>query len=295
MIEDGYPVVSEWNYEYGARCGSLTILDIDETKPATGLKRYVHWKCDCGATSRDEGKKSKRLDNIRNGARGIKGGTRSCGCKQKKAFKNANVTGVIQENLSGQNLSGFEIISKTNIQDSNRSYYYKVKCPYCGNIFPLSGRHLKDGYCSHSCGCLNNTQYGLLGEGKGYQKARSRDEQFIMDALTSVGVPFEKEKQFIDLINPDTGGFLSFDFFLNSPKYGQYIIEFDGAQHFSSKGFMRDLKEQRKLDLIKNQYCWKNNIRLIRIPYNKDYDISDLSIGTTRFELTPENQKEYYQ
>lgn len=294
MIDDGYPIVEVWEYKNGAKSGSLTVLEIDETKPGTGLKRYVHWKCDCGASSKDKGRKTKRLDNICNGAKGIKGGTRSCGCKQKRAFKNANIVGVIQEDLSGQVLSGFKVISKTMIQDSNRSYYYKVKCPYCGNIFPLSGRHLKDGYCSKSCGCLHNTQYGLIGEGSGYMKAKSRDEQFIMDALSQLGLMYEKEKQFIDLVNPETGGFLSFDFYLENSLNEKYIIEFDGAQHFSPSGFMRDLKVQRKLDLLKNHYCWNNGIRLIRIPYNKEYGIEDLILKTTHFELTAINQEMYY-
>ena len=47
-------------------------------------------------------------------------------------------------------------------------------------------------------------------------------------------------------------------------------------------------------NLIKNKYCFDNNIPLIRIPYNAEYTIDDLKLETTRFLLTPENEEEYY-
>lgn len=40
---------------------------------------------------------------------------------------------------------------------------------------------------------------------------------------------------------------------------------------------------------------YKNNIPLIRIPYNAKYTIEDLRLETTRFLLTPENEKRYYE
>ena len=48
-------------------------------------------------------------------------------------------------------------------------------------------------------------------------------------------------------------------------------------------------------DLIKNQYCFTHNIPIIRIPYNAEYFVSDLILETTRFLLTPDNEKEYYK
>jgi hypothetical protein len=49
--------------------------------------------------------------------------------------------------------------------------------------------------------------------------------------------------------------------------------------------------------LIKNQYCFQNNIPLIRIPYwEKDnLTIEDLIPASSRFLLTPENEEQYYQ
>ena len=45
---------------------------------------------------------------------------------------------------------------------------------------------------------------------------------------------------------------------------------------------------------MKNQYCFNNNIPLIRIPYDEEYKLSDLNLETTRFLITPENELEYY-
>lgn len=38
-----------------------------------------------------------------------------------------------------------------------------------------------------------------------------------------------------------------------------------------------------------------NPLAIIRIPYDADYIIDDLKLETTRFLLTPENEKEYYE
>ena len=87
---------------------------------------------------------------------------------------------------------------------------------------------------------------------------------------------------------------LPFDFFIE----GKYIIEYDGRQHFypiEIWGGEEGLAITRAHDLIKNKYCFDNKIPLIRIPYDIDYTLNDLKLETTRFLLTPENEKEYYE
>lgn len=39
----------------------------------------------------------------------------------------------------------------------------------------------------------------------------------------------------------------------------------------------------------------KNNIPLIRIPYDTEYTFEDLKLETTHFLLTPKNEELYYQ
>ena len=73
-----------------------------------------------------------------------------------------------------------------------------------------------------------------------------------------------------------------------------YLIEYDGIQHFERGHFHDSYERTHQNDLIKNQYCFKNKIPLIRIPYDVEYDLNDLKLETTRFLLTQENEEEYY-
>ena len=77
---------------------------------------------------------------------------------------------------------------------------------------------------------------------------------------------------------------LPFDFFL--PKYNT-VIETDGEGHYIpikwSSNFTDDdaqmqLRLVQKHDKIKNNYCIKNNINIIRIPYWEKNNIRDILI-----------------
>lgn len=59
---------------------------------------------------------------------------------------------------------------------------------------------------------------------------------------------------------------LPFDFYIPGKNM---IIEFDGSQHFQPKFGQQSFKQTKYNDNIKNKYCDKNNITLIRIPYTK--------------------------
>ncbi len=65
---------------------------------------------------------------------------------------------------------------------------------------------------------------------------------------------------------------LPFDFYLSELNI---CIEYDGVQHFEPIdyfGGQESLEYTQKHDIIKNQYCVENNIKLIRIPYFKDVE-----------------------
>ena len=133
---------------------------------------------------------------------------------------------------------------------------------------------------SSSCGCL-----------------KSKGEEIIADLLTIHQLPYEKQKTFQDFKRSVHGNF-KFDFYVDD----RYAIEFDGSQHFNHHKFVgwfseESLKITRNRDLFKNQYCFKHDIPLIRIPYwEKDnITIEDLKPETSRFLLTPENENVYYQ
>jgi very-short-patch-repair endonuclease len=92
----------------------------------------------------------------------------------------------------------------------------------------------------------------------------SKGEQYIVKFLKDYQIKFVKEKTFKDCKNEKTDGIFRFDFFLLDYNL---IIEYDGKQHFEEVEFFNSLEEIQSSDLQKNDFCYKNNINLIRIPY----------------------------
>ena len=71
-------------------------------------------------------------------------------------------------------------------------------------------------------------------------------------------------------------GLLFFDFYF--PKYNM-CIEFDGIQHFEINKYFggeKSFEDQKIRDEIKNEYCIKNNIKLIRINFKEITKISEI-------------------
>lgn len=97
----------------------------------------------------------------------------------------------------------------------------------------------------------------------------SKSEQKIKDILINNGIDFVFQKRFADCKNPKTGYMLVFDFYI--PDINT-LIEYDGAQHFmeiKNKPW-ESLEYVKYKDSIKDEYCIKNNIKLIRISYKED-------------------------
>lgn len=122
------------------------------------------------------------------------------------------------------------------------------------------------------CGRTFLTSFGAFKKSKGQRcsvcsRGESKGELQIRKYLESNGITFTQEKTFDNCKDKNK---LRFDFYL--PDYNM-CIEYDGAQHFipvsfggSSNGNISYLKTL-KHDTMKNEYCLRNNIRLLRIPY----------------------------
>jgi hypothetical protein len=193
----------------------------------------------------------------------ITGHTSSCGCLQRENTSKTNSAKIKKGDIFGKLTVLEEAFRK------NYNVYWKCQCE-CGSIINVNSTHLLSSHTT-SCGCIS-----------------SKGEEKISKILQKNNFFFNKEKRFNDLSN------LRFDFYINN----QYIIEFDGIQHFKQGGWNKTLESfqnSHKRDLIKNKYCFDNNIPLIRIPYDVDFDINDLKLETTNFLLTPENEEEYYE
>jgi len=105
---------------------------------------------------------------------------------------------------------------------------------------------------------------------------KSLGEQTIQDYLKKNNINYLSEYSFKDCKYKRQ---LRFDFYL--PDYNT-CIEFDGAQHSNSKPtfgskYSYEFDTIQIRDKIKNDYCKKNNIKLIRISY-KDKLINTLKI-----------------
>lgn len=158
--------------------------------------------------------------------------------------------------------------------------YWICDCLKCGqkNI-SIFGDYLRNGD-TQSCGCLN-----------------SKNETKIAQLLQNINIDYQKQYSFSNLVSPSTGYRLYFDFAIFENSHLAYLIEYDGQQHFSIDHEFHEggFQITRQYDLLKNKYCFEHNIPLIRIPYHQGYDLNDLKLETTRFLLTKENEKEYYQ
>jgi len=256
--------------ESGMKINKLTLIE----------KIGSSWKCQCDCGNIIIVNRPYRLKNELIG--NVQDHVGSCGCLQKKVFKSANRLGTIETKYQEKTYGGATILYKTDYIDNNRSTIVIAKCKICHKPFPTSVRHTTD-----TCGCTHNNQSLSLEEYILKNNCKSKDEQKIYDLLTKENIPFIYDKKFQDCMDK---AYLPFDFYIND----KYIVEYDGEQHFKNTKFF-DFYKCKKHDLIKNKYCFDNNIPLIRIPYDTEYTLDDLKLETTRFLLTPENEKEYYE
>ena len=229
--------------------------DLTVIKYYNTLNGERYWQCQC---------KCGTIKNI--STRNLTTGrAKSCGCRKYSDIKPGDLFGELT------------VIKSTEKRSSNGSIIYLCQCS-CGNTCEVPSRNLIKGDWK-SCGCNKNKSYGEIN---------------INKILTNNNISFISQKTFDDL-KAEKGRKFKFDFYVNN----QYIIEYDGSQHFKYTGTGWDTKEHfertRKSDLLKNKYCFEHNIPLIRIPCNKEYTLEDLKLETTRFLLTPKNEKLYYE
>ena len=245
----------ECNFDLtGQRFGRWTVISVCEQRASNKGKIY-HCKCDCG------NEKDVSADVLN------KGESKSCGCLQKEMI--SQIGGKNKIDLTGQRFGKLVALQPIYSKEKDKHTKWICKCD-CGNTVEVDMGNLRSGK-SQSCGCVN-----------------SKQEEKLIKILVQLNIPFNYQYRFNDFQIKE------FDFYINN----HYIIEYDGSQHFKYTGSGWDIEEHfnrtRQSDLLKNKYCFDNNIPLIRIPYDVEYTIDDLKLETTRFLLTPENEQEYY-
>lgn len=135
------------------------------------------------------------------------------------------------------------------VKGNNACDKEEVKCNICGYKWKTSLSSLSNG---HGCPNCNS----------------SKGESAISFILTEMGLKFEREKTFPDLIS-DKNGKLRYDFYVESKNL---LIEFDGIQHYEDNGKFLTHEQfiaMQERDRIKNEYALKNGVKLMRIKYNR--------------------------
>lgn len=101
----------------------------------------------------------------------------------------------------------------------------------------------------------------------------SKGEQIIIKILNDNNFSFVRQKEFYNCKDKKV---LPFDFYLPNQNL---CIEYDGLQHFESVeywGGIENLEYIQKHDQIKTNFCKDNNIKLIRIKYNRKLSSNDI-------------------
>lgn len=165
----------------------------------------------------------------------VTGNTTSCGCNHSPS-------------LVGQRFGILTVMRE--VDGENNQRMWECKCD-CGNIVNRTSNQLKRFY---SCGCLQN---------------KSVMEAYVKNILIENSVVYIPQKKFDDCkdIFP-----LPFDFYL--PEY-KILIECDGIQHFQPVEYFggdENFEIVQRHDSIKNNYCLKNNMKIIRLPYTLSFD-----------------------
>lgn len=136
----------------------------------------------------------------------------------------------------------------------------KTRCTKCNFIWEPLAYNLMSGFGCPHCNC-------------------SKGELEIKRILDSWGLENIPQKKFENCKDKLC---LRFDFYL--PNHNT-AIEFDGEQHFKPVKWYSSISDEqsekafelvKKHDEIKDEYCYQNNINLIRIPYWDKDDIEDI-------------------
>lgn len=222
----------------GKRFGMLTAVQWENNSPGRGKHKTVLCKCECGNSV------IVRASDLRSGAK------TDCGCRSLKKQSDANLN-----DLTGMRFGDLTVLCRDESAPTGggRHAHWLCRCEKCGSVTSVSNTMLvfyKKDRCSK---CIGDP----VGEAK------------IKDILDSSGVQYEHDTSYRDCVYPETNYHLRFDFVVHD-NTGDYIIEYDGIQHFKEVGLWEqttDLSERIKRDQYKNDWCKRNGIPIIRIPY----------------------------
>lgn len=186
-------------------------------------------------------------------------GCPECKTEQLKQHKRLSINEVIKRIES---INGNKLLNPNDYCKNNKRNLI-VQCS-CGNTFNTC---IADYHKKFRCSVCS--------------KFESRGELEIENFLKANNIKYDFQHTFE---NCKDINLLPFDFYLPD---NNKCIEFDGEQHFRPAFGEKSFQKTKYHDAIKNQYCDKNNIGLIRIPY---YDFDKINeILKDKLELCKRN------
>jgi very-short-patch-repair endonuclease len=135
------------------------------------------------------------------------------------------------------------------VQYKNNRVKVEIICKKHGNFMQTPKDHLR----GHGCSLCNI----------------SKGESMLSKKLTYLGIKFKREFRFDSCVSL-SGVKLPFDFYL--PDY-KILVEYDGRQHYENVEVFGGLESHKNLiknDLIRNNWCEKNNLKLIRVRWDDE-------------------------
>lgn len=242
----------------------LTVLGRDGNKKGKNI--YLICQCDCD----EKNIVSLLKSNVTSGK------TKSCGCvRREKSRQHAlELNSKRKIDLVGQ-VFGNLLVIEEDIQKSvdKKHCYWKCKCLICNReeLYSVRADSLTSGLTTCCNYCSNLSSMG---------------EITIEKILKENNIFFQKEKRYNSCRFKETGAQAKFDFYIQHNNK-EYLIEFDGKQHFIEyeDSHFASLKYIQSHDNQKNEWCKKNNIPLIRIPYThlNKICLEDLLLETSNF------------
>lgn len=139
------------------------------------------------------------------------------------------------------------LVNNKNIKVKIKEDYLEFYCQSCGKPYKATWQQV---ILSKRYRCTNCI------------KIKSNLEYKVEQYLKAKNINYSPQKRFEDCRNIKP---LPFDFYLTDYNC---CIEVNGGQHYyENKIFKQDLKERQRMDRIKEEYCVKNNITFLAIPF----------------------------
>ena len=158
---------------------------------------------------------------------------------------------ILQERA--KDLYGDEYFILDEEYDVKKSNKITVKHNLCGFVWKINSNSFLQGHCCPNC-------------------KSSQGERKVRNYLKKYNFDFKEQYSFS---NDDKIKNKKFDFYLNIDEK-QIVIEYNGRQHYQPVDFFGGIEgflKQQERDNIKKDYCLKNNIELIVIPWYDEHII----------------------